>query len=78
MHLAFMVLLGLLDDFIYGFIDFLFCCMISCMFLIDIYESLLVHNRIFYIRLRGLSLLDLFDVSFLSCSGLLSRSVGII
>lgn len=78
MHLAFMVLLGLLDDFIFGFIDFLYCCLISCLFLIDLYDLLIVHNRCFYLRLRGLSLLDLYDIMFLSCSGCLSRSLGIV
>lgn len=78
MHLAFMVLLGLLDDFVYGFIDFLFCCLSSCLFLIDIYDMLLVNNRNFYLRLRGLSVLDLYDLMFLSCSGTMSRSLGML
>jgi len=78
MHLAFMVLLGLLDDFVFGFIDFLYCCLSSCLFLIDIYDMLLVNNRNFYLRLRGLSILDLYDLMFLSCSGSMSRSLGML
>jgi len=77
-HLAFLVLVGLLDDFVFGFVDFLYSCIISSLFLIDIYELLILQNRTFYIRLRGLSILDVYDLSFLSCSGVLSRSLGLV
>lgn len=77
-HLAFLVLVGLLDDFVFGFVDFLYSCIISSLFLIDIYELLILQNRTFYIRLRGLSILDIYDLSFLSCSGVLSRSLGLV
>lgn len=78
MHLAFMCLLGLLDDFLYGFIDF--CCMlcISCLFVLDLYDILFIGNRLFYIRLRGLHFFDIMDLCFNSCSGVLARSLGMV
>lgn len=78
MHLAFMVLLGILDDFVFGFVDFLLLLVISCLFIMDCYDLLFVGNRLFYLRLRGLSFFDLYDLCFNSLSGILSRSLGMV
>jgi len=61
MHLAFMVLLGLLDDFVFGFLDFLLMLLVTIFFLLDIVDLFVLGNRIFYLRLRGLSFFDLLD-----------------
>lgn len=78
MHLAFMVLLGLLDDFVFGFLDFLLMLLITLLFLYDIYDLLFLGNRLFYLRLRGLSYFDCYDLCFMSLSGVLSRSLGMV
>ena len=39
---------------------------------------LLINNRNFYLRLRGLSILDVYDIMYLSCSGVMSRSLGMV
>jgi len=78
MHLAFMVLLGILDDFVFGFLDFIIILIYTFLLLIDIYDFLFIGNRLFYIRLRGLSLFCIYDLSFNSLSGCLSRSLGMV
>lgn len=78
MHLAFMCLLGLLDDFCFGFIDFLLMLCISCLFVMDLYDLLFIGNRLVYLRLRGLSFFDVYDLCFNSISGCLSRSLGMV
>lgn len=78
MHLAFMCLLGLLDDFVFGFIDFLLMLCISCLFVLDLYDLLFIGNRLLYLRLRGLAFFDVYDLCFNSISGCLSRSLGMV
>jgi len=56
-----MVLLGLLDDFVFGFLDFLLMLLVTIFFLLDIVDLFVLGNRIFYLRLRGLSFFDLLD-----------------
>jgi NADH:ubiquinone oxidoreductase subunit D len=76
MHLAFMCLCGLLDDFVFGFCDFFLMLIITILFLVDLYDLFVLGNRLFYLRLRGLSYFDLYDLIFMSISGVLSRSLG--
>jgi NADH-quinone oxidoreductase subunit D len=78
MHLAFMVLLGLLDDFVFGFCDFVLLLLLTVLFLLDLYDLFVFGNRVFYLRLRGLSYFDLYDLCFMSLSGVLSRSLGMV
>jgi len=56
MHLAFICLCGCLDDFTFGLLDFLFFIILTNFFLLDILDLLVCNNRMFYLRLRGLSL----------------------
>ncbi|CCW72307.1 unnamed protein product [Phytomonas sp. Hart1] len=78
MHLAFMCLLGVLDDFVFGFIDFILLLCISFLSCIDLYDVLFMGNRLFYIRLRGLCFFDCLDLVYCSISGVLARSVGLV
>jgi len=48
------------------------------MFVIELFDFLCVNNRIGYLRLRGIGLLDLYDISYNSISGVLARSVGLL
>ena len=77
MHLAFMVLCGLLDDFFFGFGEFVVVLVLSFCFIIDLLDMFVMSNRLFYLRLRGLHFFDIFDIMFMSLSGVLSRSVGV-
>lgn len=77
MHLAFMVIMGVLDDIALNMLDFVYSVLVSSLFTVEIFEQLVINNRLFYMRLRGLALLDVYDISFLGCSGVLSRSVGV-
>jgi len=78
MHLAFMVLLGVLDDFVFGFCDFLLLLILTILFLLDLLDLFVLGSRLFYLRLRGLSYFDLYDLCFMSLSGCLSRSLGMV
>ena len=69
MHLAFMVFLGLLDDFVFGFCDFLSLLLLTMIFLLDLYDLFVFGNRVFYLRLRGLSYFDLYDLCFMILDG---------
>lgn len=59
MHVAFICLCGVLDDLSFGLLDYVLFCLLSCLFLIEIFDLLLLNNRISYLRLRGISLLCL-------------------
>jgi len=78
MHLAFICLCGCLDDLSFGVLDFIFFIIITCLFLLELFDCLVVNNRLFYLRLRGLSLCNFWDLIFNSLSGLLSRSLGLL
>ena len=77
MHLAFMVILGVLDNITCYFLDYIMVCLVSSLFMLEIFEMLILNNRLFYLRLRGLAILDVYDISFMGCSGCLGRSVGL-
>jgi NADH:ubiquinone oxidoreductase subunit D len=78
MHLAYFCLCGVLDDFSIGLIDFLLFLTYSLIFICELFDIVCISNRIAYIRLRGIALLDIYDVSFNSISGLLARSTGLL
>jgi len=78
MHLAFMVLLGVLDDFAYCCIDFLFGLFSTLSILIDMLDFLCMSNRLFYLRLRGFANIDLYDCFYNSLSGCFVRSLGMV
>jgi len=78
MHLAFFVVCGVLDDFVIGLIDFLFFMLNSLIFLLDVFDIVVLMNRIAYVRLRGIALVDIFDIVFNSISGLLARGCGLV
>lgn len=78
MHLAFLCIYGLFDDFSFGMLDFLYLISCTMLYLIDIIDFICCSNVIFILRLRGLAIFDLYDISFTSCSGCLARSVGIV
>jgi len=77
MHLAFICLCGVLDDFTFGLLDFLFFLLVTNFFFCDLCDLLLVNNRLFYLRLRGLSLFSFWDLCFNSLSGVFARSCGL-
>ena len=52
--------------------------LLTLLFLYDIYDLLFLGNRLFYLRLRGLSYFDCYDLCFMSLSGVLSRSLGMV
>ena len=78
MHVAFICLCGCLDDLSFGLLDYVLFVCLSCMFLLELFDLLLLNNRISYLRLRGISLLVLWDLCFNSVSGVLARSVGLL
>jgi len=78
MHLAFYVLCGLFDDFLFGFYDFLFCLLYSLMYLMDLLFYSCFINRFVFIRLRGLSYILIYDILLNSLSGLFTRSCGLV
>jgi len=78
MHLAFICLCGCLDDFTFGLLDFLFFCLSTNFFLVDLLDLLVCNNRMFYLRLRGISFFSFWDLCFNSLSGFNARSCGLL
>jgi NADH-quinone oxidoreductase subunit D len=78
MHLAFICLCGCLDDFTFCVLDFFVCCVVTNFFFLDIVDLWVCNNRLFFIRLRGLSLFSFWDICFNSLSGVLARSCGLL
>jgi len=69
---------GVLDDFGCGVYDFLFFLIFSVLFLLEIFDLVCLMNRIAYLRLRGIALVDVFDVLFGSVSGVVARGCGLL
>jgi len=78
MHLAYICLCGVFDDLSFGVLDFVLFLCYSCLFLLDLFDVFCINNRVSYLRLRGISLLCIWDLFFNTISGVLSRSCGIV
>lgn len=76
MHVAFICLGGVLDD-VTMLYDVITASIESSLVICDSLDLLFVNNRIIYVRLRGVALMDWSDIQFNSISGVLLRSVGI-
>lgn len=76
MHCAFICLLGCLDDLSFSILEYIFFILSSCMFVIELFDFICINNRIAYLRLRGIGLLDFYDISYNSISGVLARGCG--
>lgn len=57
MHIAFICLCGNSDDLPHGAIDYIYIILYSCEFCIEIFEFLVLGNKIFYYRMRGVAFL---------------------
>lgn len=77
MHVAFFVICGLLDDFSFGVVDFFLFFLLCLVFVLDVFDVICLMNRIAYCRLRGLALLDCFDIVYNSVSGCMLRCCGL-
>lgn len=64
--------------FFFGCVDFFYMILYTTMILVDLYDFLITQNRFLFCRLRGMSCLYLYDILFLSISGVLLRSVGVV
>lgn len=78
MHCAFLLIMGIMDDFFIGVLEFCIWLLTTILFLLDIYDYIGMHNRLLYLRLRGLALLDVYDIAFTSISGCMARSTGVV
>jgi len=78
LHLSYLSLLGVFDDFNFGFIDFLNFIFITCFFVLDLFEFIVLNNRFLYLRFRGCSFVDVFDIFIIGISGVLLRSCGLL
>jgi len=76
MHVAYVCVGGVLDDLSFMLLDYCNCCVCSVLIVLDLLDIVIVNNRILYLRLRGLCLVDLNDISFYSISGVMIRCVG--
>jgi len=75
-HILF--LLGCLDDIPFSILEYVVFLIRSNFFLLELLETLCLGNRLLYTRLRGIGLLDIYDISYNSISGLLARCTGIL
>jgi len=76
MHVAFICVGGVLDDMTMLY-DLINASIESSIIVCDSFDLLFTNNRIIYVRLRGVALMDWSDVQFNSISGVLLRSTGI-
>jgi len=76
--LSYLNLIGVFDDFNFGFIDFVNFLFVTCFFVLDLFELCVLNSRFLYLRFRGCSFVDLFDIFCMSLSGVLLRSVGLL
>lgn len=77
-HCAFFVVGGFLDDFFCGLFDFFFCMLLSSVFFCNVLGFFTICNRFFFVRLRGVAIVFLWDVFYVSCSGVFARSCGLL
>lgn len=78
MHCAYICLLGCLDDLTFGIADYVNTMIKSNFFLLELLDLVCLNNRILYSRLRGIGILDFFDITNNSISGVLARAVGVL
>jgi NADH:ubiquinone oxidoreductase subunit D len=57
MHVAFMSIGGVLDDLSMVY-DIIYGCIETSLLMCDLFDALFTNNRILYLRLRGIALLD--------------------
>jgi len=76
MHVAYICIGGVLDDLSFMLIDYIMCVVVSVIIILDLLDIVIVNNRILYLRLRGLCLVDINDVCFYSISGVMIRCIG--
>lgn len=76
MHVAYICIGGVLDDLSFMLIDYIMCIVVSIIIILDLLDIVIVNNRILYLRLRGLCLVDINDICFYSISGVMIRCVG--
>lgn len=77
MHVAYMCIGGVMDDISSCLLDYVGGVLGSVLCILDVMEHVLINNRIVYLRLRGMCLLDYMDSSLFSVSGVLLRSLGL-
>ena len=78
MHCAYICLLGCLDDLSFSINEYVGFLLKSNIFLLELLELICISNRIVYTRLRGIGVLDLYDITYNSISGVLARAVGLV
>jgi len=78
MHVSYLSLVGVFDDFGFGLLDYVLVMICSCFFVLDLFDYGIVNSRFVYCRFRGLSFVDILDVFCMSISGVLLRSVGLL
>ncbi len=76
MHCAYLCLMGVVDDISFSVVDFLWTLLLSNFFLLEMFDFVCSNNRIGYLRLRGIGLLDIFDLTYVCMSGVVGRAVG--
>ncbi len=78
MHCAFICLLGCLDDISFSLLEYVLFLIRSNLFLLELFDSVCINNKITYLRLRGIGVFDFYDISYNSISGVLARSCGLL
>jgi len=75
MHVAFLSVGGVLDDLSFCY-EIIYSSIETSLVMCDIYDLIFTSNRIIYLRLRGIALLDWCDIQYNSISGVLLRAIG--
>jgi len=77
MHVAYLCVGGVLDDLNISNLDFINSTILTTELIWTLVEITVVANRILYLRLRGLAIIDYEDISSLGISGILLRATGL-
>jgi len=78
MHVAYICIGGVLDDLSFMILDYINCIVVSVLMLLELLDVVIVNNRIAYLRLRGLCIIDMNDISIYSVSGVMIRCIGVL
>jgi len=70
--------LGCVDDVGVAGVEYVYWMVVTNGWVLEMFDWLCVGNRVVYLRLRGIGVLDVYDVQYGSVSGVMGRSTGVL
>jgi len=78
MHCAYFCVLGCVDDVGMAGVEYVYYMMVTNGWVLEMFDWLCVGSRLVYLRLRGIGVVDVYDVLYCSVSGVMGRSTGVL